>query len=1232
MRIILLSRIGKILPLAVLIAWSIQVAGQDGHTRFWGILDDSSFGDTTAIRNCRDQFGKRPALVAKIIEWNAGDLQFPAEECRSTRAAGSIPFITIDLGVSLQDILKGKCNAALDQFGAAIQLSGEPVFIRWAREPNSDWNSWNGSKDPEGARIYTEAYRYAVDRIRRAGGSAAVWVWTVNSVDVPLQNNNNMLMYYPGDDYADWIGIDGYNYGTSQTWSAWTGFDAIFSMAYHRLAEAHPGKPFMLAETGCAPNGGDKAAWIRDLFGSVRKDYPQIRAIVWNNRITSADWRLSSPAQAAAAFVAGLSDPSFSEDVSILQSLPGNFPAYVRPVNEGFLRASGTRIVDGNDREILLRGMGLGGWMLQEGYMLETGDFAGTQHEIKARIQGLIGKAATERFYDAWLANHVTRADIDTLAKWGFNSVRPALHYNLFTLPSEEEPVGGRQTWIEKGFVMLDSLVSWCAANKMYVILDLHAAPGGQGRDNNISDRDPNKLSLWESSANRTKTIELWKRLAERYAGNPWIGGYDILNETNWDFENSGNANGCNCQQNAPLLDLFKKIIAGIRTRDTKHLIFIEGNCWSGNFNGLSSLTTFDNNLAFSFHRYWNRNDTGTIQEKLDFREKYNIPLWMGESGENSNHWFAEAITLLETHDIGWSWWPEKKINSIVGPMTVIKTPEYEQILRYWRNGGTPPDSAFAVSALMQVTENLKIGNCIIHPDVPDAMFRQQLTSETKPFAANRIPGIFHAVDFDMGRNNFAYRDADFENSGGLGSSDWNLGFVYRNDGPDIEPCTDSAQYSNGFNLSHIEKGEWLAYTFTADSGGVYNLSIRTASASGMGAFRIEIDGTNVTGSVAVPHTGGYQRFFPINLKNIELQAGQHKMILYIEEGGFNVNSFAFSGPTGAAGVPFSLLSAKTDDLGKQVILTFNKPLAAYPSNGLDFTLMAGSNAHIPDSVTLESVNPPSLRLWFSTIFSDTDLLTLSYDGKGTVSSGGEVLPPFRDVSVVNTILSRLPIPGILEAENFSFNSGFSFESCSDSGGGLDAGWTDAGDYLDFSVRVEEKALYRITYRYSCNAGSARAELLAGTDHLQSLQTVTFPATGGWQAWNSVTLSDSLPAGPRTIRFSALTSGFNLNRIEFVKVPNSNDSTIVDKAGFRIYPNPASDFVIVEIKDPDGHSHQLEMTDILGRIVHQEVTPSTLTAKCTLSTAGYLPGIYLIRFSDERSLGTQSLMIKNMQP
>jgi endoglucanase len=156
--------------------------------------------------------------------------------------------------------------------------------------------------------------------------------------------------------------------------------------------------------------------------------------------------------------------------------------------SQGFLHRNGKKIVNGNGDEFLLRGMGLGGWMIQEGYMMETDAFAGPQYKIKAKISDLVGETDMNGFYDAWLKNHCTKADIDSLAKWGFNSVRLPMHYNLFTLPIEQEPVSGQNTWLDKGFVMVDSLLKWCEADKIYLILDLHAAPGGQGHDANISD------------------------------------------------------------------------------------------------------------------------------------------------------------------------------------------------------------------------------------------------------------------------------------------------------------------------------------------------------------------------------------------------------------------------------------------------------------------------------------------------------------------------------------------------------------------------------------------------------------------------------------------------------------------------------------------------------------------------------------------------------------------------
>ncbi len=254
---------------------------------------------------------------------------------------------------------------------------------------------------------------------------------------------------------------------------------------------------------------------------------------------------------------------------------------------QGFLKAKGKIIVNAKGEEVILRGMGLGGWMLQEGYMLRVRGIGQQQHVIRGKLEELIGKEQTNEFYNRWLANHTRKADVDSMAAWGFNSIRLPMHYNLYTLPVEQEPVAGQNTWLEKGFAMTDSLLQWCKANKMYLILDLHAAPGGQGNDNNISDRDPSKPSLWDSRANQEKTIALWRRLAERYANEPWIGAYDIINEPNWGFMKAEDRNGCGEQKNEPLKKLMVEITETIRAVDKNHIIIIEGNCWGNNYNGI---------------------------------------------------------------------------------------------------------------------------------------------------------------------------------------------------------------------------------------------------------------------------------------------------------------------------------------------------------------------------------------------------------------------------------------------------------------------------------------------------------------------------------------------------------------------------------------------------------------------------------------------------------------------
>src|SRR5436190_12869671 len=395
----------------------------------------------------------------------------------------------------------------------------------------------------------------------------------------------------------------------------------------------------------------------------------------------------------------------------------------------GFLHASNTRIVSDQQQEIILRGMGLGGWMLQEGYMLGVRS-NGTQHSIKARITDLIGKEDCEKFYRLWLQNHMNREDVDLLAKCGFNSVRLPMHYNLFTLPIQEEPVSGQNTWLTTGFELTDKLLSWCKANRMYLILDLHAAPGGQGKDANISDYDESQPSLWENAANREKTVALWRKLAERYANEPWIGGYDLLNEPNWTFEGK-DKNGREDSSNEPIRTVYKAITRAIREVDKNHLIIIEGNGWGNNYNGIPG--PWDDNNVFSFHKYWSPNTPENLARFLALRAKFHLPLWLGESGENNNQWFRECVSLVESNHIGWSWWPHKKVESTSCTLTIKRPDDFSKVVDYWNKGGERPTRDTAAKALFDLAENCQASKCLFNTNVVEALIPGGLKASARP-------------------------------------------------------------------------------------------------------------------------------------------------------------------------------------------------------------------------------------------------------------------------------------------------------------------------------------------------------------------------------------------------------------------------------------------------------------------------------------------------------------------
>lgn len=885
-------------------------------------------------------------------------------------------------------------------------------------------------------------------------------------------------------------------------------------------------------------------------------------------------------------------------------------------VSAQYLHQQGKYIVDGEGNEFIIRSLGLGGWMLQEGYMMESSDFANTQHQLKDKIEQLVGKEGMEEFYDAWLTNYCQKDDIDSMAAWGFNAIRLPMHYNLFTLPIEQEPVIGEDTWLPRGFEMIDQLLEWCEANQMYLILDLHAAPGGQGKDAAISDYDSTKPSLWESAENRRKTVALWKKLAERYVNEPWIGGYDLLNETNWTMTN-----------NSMLRTLYNQIVEEVRTVDKNHIIFIEGNWFANDFAGLTP--PFDTNMAYSFHKYWSYNDQGSIQGYLNMRNQHNVPLWMGEAGENSNSWFTNAISLFEKNKIGWAWWPYKKIGSVTGTVTIPKTTGYNSLLNYWKGSGAKPSVETAKSYLMEQVEMIKLSNCVIHRDVLDAMFRQaQGDKSPKPFKKHTAPGTLYAVDYDLGGNNRAYFDtdtADYHVSTDVYTA-WNTGYAYRNDAVDIQACNDAAG-TNGYSVGWTNDKEWMVYTVDVDSSAVYQFELRYAASGSAGKFHLQMDGVDITPIISLTASGGWTTWKTHVIDNVILSKGTHQIKLFINKAGFNINFLKFSNPRELASVTPEILNSKTDDEGKSIYLTSNVSFDASSSPlTSDFSVTVNGKAVTTDAVNFDAQSGNGLVVKIGQQLRSTDVILLSYQGNTLKTQSGLLFDSMENVRVFNNSPLYVNLPGTIQAEKFNVNVGLSLETTTDTGGGQNIAYTNTGDYLDYYVYIPSDGNYSIDYRVASTGGGAIELQLADNPSAPvAIHSVTVPATGGWQTWRTVTVTGQLPQGTHTLRVYIKKQEFNLNWFKVSLATSS--ASIEDATKVEVYPNPANDFLHLNTVGLKG-SYQVKITNLQGAVVKLFTADLTPVNDFQMDVSSLTEGTYIFTLENKSEKHTSKFIIK----
>jgi hypothetical protein len=399
-----------------------------------------------------------------------------------------------------------------------------------------------------------------------------------------------------------------------------------------------------------------------------------------------------------------------------------------------YYTTNGENIVDRKTGEpVILRGFGIGCWLLPEGYMWGIRKIDRPWQFEKA-ITDLIGEKDAADFWRLYYNNFMTEDDVKSMKMWGVNSIRVALLASQLQ-PRDVQPEKPPYIYSEESFNLLDSLVAWCERHKMGIIWDMHGAPGAQNAEN-ISDSD-GEARLWtEKEKYWPRCIDLWYKIAERYREKECIIGYDLLNE--------------------PLLrrypqisekllrELYIELTDTIRAIDSEGIIFIEGDDWAQNFKMLEPLD-WDPHLVIAFHSYPPTANSEGLQRWDILRQKYNIPLWHGETGEQGPpyHYVTRATAFLEKQNVGWSWWTHKKFENKTQPWNCPRTGGFNKILEYWNGKGEKPSRQQAKDWLWDQARKTNSDYCEFLPD----MVRSLISLDPDGYLAARDttpPEIIH--------------------------------------------------------------------------------------------------------------------------------------------------------------------------------------------------------------------------------------------------------------------------------------------------------------------------------------------------------------------------------------------------------------------------------------------------------------------------------------------------------
>jgi mannan endo-1,4-beta-mannosidase len=306
-------------------------------TTYFGVANANIPFNSAAFNTLDQEVGKAPSTVEWFDGW---DTSFPAAAVTSAWQHRALPIITwesmpsidpvtgqsraADPAYSLSNIINGVYDAYILKFAAAVAAADVPVAIRFDQEMNGNWYPWAEDANGNSPGQFVTMWRHVWNIFNEVGANQdVIWLWAPNRVDKLASNAPSLSELYPGNQYVNWMGMDGYyRYEGDPTSFAFT-----FGRTLTQLSAISSTTPIFLAEVGAAETGptGDslaaaKAAWTTNLFSGIQANH-QIVGFSWfdnmatNNvdgQLVQDNWQFDGDPQSLAAFQAGAESSAFA--------------------------------------------------------------------------------------------------------------------------------------------------------------------------------------------------------------------------------------------------------------------------------------------------------------------------------------------------------------------------------------------------------------------------------------------------------------------------------------------------------------------------------------------------------------------------------------------------------------------------------------------------------------------------------------------------------------------------------------------------------------------------------------------------------------------------------------------------------------------------------------------------------------------------------------------------------